>query len=126
MSAELEQHMRDLAERVASHDALDFTPASLPTLEGVVAAIHDQLAEMPDEDARAEARRVLAVRLGAYFGEVLRRDLNGTWITAAAPHDALPAVQVGEHTVHPSAIMLERLMGGPGEPLATVHANCTP
>jgi hypothetical protein len=53
--------------------ALDFTPASVPALEGLL-------------DGQAAVDLDFQSRLwGSYFGEVLRRRLSGTWLLAPYP-----------------------------------------
>jgi hypothetical protein len=72
---------------------LDFTPASLPLVDGMLATRRRDL-----QGASAEKRRtrenLIALQVGAYVGEVLRQKDGGVWIKGA---DGLPAVDLGTH-----------------------------
>lgn len=52
----------------------DFTPETLPLV--------DQYLRQVPQDATAEVRSLVVASVGCYFGEVLRRLLNGRWAAA--------------------------------------------
>lgn len=55
---------------------LDFTPASVERIEGLLVELHEKRAagQLPDDQLNKAA-----LRYGAYVGEVIRRMHNGSW-----------------------------------------------
>jgi hypothetical protein len=64
------------------HDAikveLDFTPETLPLLDYYLSVARDEIKE------KLELRELVFRAAGAYFGEVMRRRLNGYWLMPTA------------------------------------------
>ena len=124
MKAYAEQAVR-LAE--ADHGlTLDYTPASVPTLETVLAA----RSPVPDGE-QEEATRLW----GAYYGEVFRRKFPGDWIMAVYPGPlnsgradagaemAMPALDIHGSHVYPLLKVFRRLTVGPGEDLEAFYVR---
>jgi hypothetical protein len=83
---EREQELRDTATRFAEQMGaqfdvhLDFTPATLPRLDGML----DQMIDLSEAywSDRQEDLLPVALALTAYVGEVIRQSFDGaTWIT---------------------------------------------
>jgi hypothetical protein len=61
---------------------LDFSPETLPVLDHYLSLVRDNARE------RESVRPLVAHAVGAYFGEVARRQLDGFWrLPSANPHD---------------------------------------
>jgi hypothetical protein len=61
---------------------LDFTPETLPLLDHYLSEVREELAAKP------ELVELTAHAAGAYFGEVLRRQMRGFWhMPSASLHD---------------------------------------
>jgi hypothetical protein len=97
---------------------LDFTPASIGALERL---LDDQAAV----DLEFQSRL-----WGSYFGEVLRRHWNGTWMLAPYPGsrkiadrvDALvPTLEVGGSRLYPTMKVYRRLTLGAAESLSAFY-----
>jgi hypothetical protein len=73
---------------------LDFTPPSLLVIDGLLATMRERLARLPAADKeRQRQENIAAARIGAYVGEVLRREGAGEWSLAK---DGLPGVDLGQ------------------------------
>ena len=91
--------------------AVDFTPASLATVDRVLQSAKSELAAMSGVEV-ADRKRLeshAALNLGAYVGEVLRSDEGGLWTKGP---DGLPAVDLGWHVASPIAAALGLLTQG--------------
>jgi hypothetical protein len=87
---------------------LDFTPETLPLLDHYLLSARQDLEEKP-------ALRELVLRsAGAYFGELLRRKLNGFWQVPSP--DTHTWRVCGRHilfSVNPVGVVAEAIVGGP-------------
>lgn len=91
--------------------AVDFTPASLATIDQVLQSAKSELAAMSIVEI-ADRKRLAthaALNMGAYVGEVLRSDEGGLWTKGP---DGLPAVDLGWHVASPIAAVLGLLTQG--------------
>jgi hypothetical protein len=86
MSKEMPAEIRDLVEMVRTSVARvigvepDLTPETLPLI--------DQYIRQVPVDSPPEVKELVVVTTGCYFGEVVRRKLNGRWsITGPSPDD---------------------------------------
>ncbi|HUB19232.1 MAG TPA: hypothetical protein VL990_11405 [Acidobacteriaceae bacterium] len=117
------------AVRLAATDhgmTLDFTPASIPRLETVLAA----RSPIPETE-QEEATRLW----GAYFGEIFRRKHTGEWIMAVYPGQlnsgradagsemAMPALDIRGSHVYPLLKVFRRITIGASEELAGFYAR---
>ncbi len=105
---------------------LEFHPAAVVALDhffdqtwGLEGAAPDQEAWQPPE-----AKRASIVHLGAFFGELLRREIGGRW----QPDPEQPAnvflsrvVLTGGVQVFPLSRVFKRLKNGAAEPLEQLH-----
>ena len=117
------------AVRLAAADhglTLDYSPASIATLETVLAARSPVPPEQQDD----------ATRLwGAYYGEVFRQHYPADWIMAVYPGQlnsgrsdagtemALPALDVRGSHIYPLLKIFRRLTLGPSEDLKAFYAK---
>ena len=99
---------------------LDFSEASVKQLETLLANMHNGLAK-PGDPARPSDEWItcVAATFGAYLGEILRRNLGGTWLkqNPRAP-GSLPALNVHGDVLTPCRKVLKRILEGPAEDVA--------
>jgi len=99
---------------------LDFSEASVKQLETLLAGMHGGLPKLGDP-ARPSDQWItsIAVTLGAYLGEILRRNLGGTWLkqNPTAP-GSLPVLNVHGNILTPCRKVLKRILEGSGENVA--------
>ena len=84
---------------------LDFQLRTLPFVDKYLAGVRletQQLASANDAEATALVTRN-ATWIGAYLGEVIRRETGGLWYE----HEGNPALDVGEQQVDPVATVLQ-------------------
>jgi hypothetical protein len=110
------------AVATASGLALDFTPASLPAVDQLLARTREFLStEAPDERRQQDINA--CIRMGAYVGEVLRRAEGGVWVRGS---DGLPVVDLGSHLAPAAATVVGLFLHGrvdmPGGPVETLVA----
>ena len=99
----LDQHMPALAAEFAQacKDAglnLDFQVRTLPFVDKYLAGARQDMAALA---AKRES-------IGAYVGEVIRRETGGLWYV----HEGNPALDVGEHQVDPIAAVAQLIEKG--------------
>jgi hypothetical protein len=75
--------MPELAQRAVTYAAehgrrLDYSPRSVQDVDALLAQLHDLRTKGALDDRNLN---VQALRFGAYVGEVIRRNHNGTWHT---------------------------------------------
>ncbi len=87
---------------------LDFTPASLPALDRLLADDRSLLAESP-EATRQDDEKWVSLKIGAYLGEVIRRSIGGTW---TQERDGAPALALFEHLAPTVRIVRGLLLDG--------------
>ncbi len=117
LAAEMSRAAHDAVTQAQStcNVTLDYSRASIPKLETVLAKIHDQYASRSLLDrllrrppTRADVRGA-ALLFGGYLGEVLRRSLSGTWEIS----EGVPAVSNAKGTVYPVDKAFKRMVNGP-------------
>lgn len=87
--------------------ALDFTPETLPLLDHYLAEAREELSAKP------ELAQLTAHAAGAYFGEVLRRQMQGFWRTPSANlHDFQVCSSVAFVSINPFGVAYDALYGG--------------
>jgi hypothetical protein len=92
---------------------LDFTPETLPLLDHYLNEVREELTEKP------ELAELTAHAAGAYFGEVLRRQISGFWRTPSASlHDFQICSSVAFVSINPFGVAYDALYastehGGP-------------
>ena len=92
--------------------SLDFTPASLQSVENVLAQLHDVLRTAPPEDRPTEHQIETAAKLwGVYVGEVIRRHLGGKWVLS----EGVLQLKNDTGTMSPLRKVQKRLIDGPGD-----------
>lgn len=107
--------MPDIAEhavQVAAEQGktLDYSPESVKTVEAILAGLHEEHAKaaLSDKDVNT-----MAIRYGAYIGEVLRRKYGGSW---AKDHPAGGAnsypIHWKDHDSFPVAWCGKRILNG--------------
>jgi hypothetical protein len=99
----LDQHMPALAAEFAQACKgaglnLDFQVRTLPFVDKYVTAAKQDMAALA---AKQES-------IGAYVGEVIRRETGGLWYV----HEGNPALDVGEHQVDPIAAVAQLIDNG--------------
>jgi hypothetical protein len=91
---------------------LDFTPASIDVLEGIL-------------DGQADVDLDFQSRLwGSYFGEVLRFRWEGEWLLAPSPgggSSAIPTLEIRGSRLYPTVKVYRRLTMGPAESLPSFY-----
>ena len=85
---------------------LDFTPETLPLLDHYLSEAREQLSAKP------ELVELTAHAAGAYFGEVLRRQMRGFWRTAPSLHDFQVCSSVAFVAINPFGVAYDALYGG--------------
>lgn len=96
---------------------LDYSPASLAHLESFLSR------QLPGDDRPDDT---LAMRVGAYFGEVIRRNLGGQWFEDDPPGGTM-ALLVNEEQrlmVFPYSILCRKLQEG-GKSLPRLYDELT-
>jgi hypothetical protein len=73
--------------------ALDFTEASLPRVDRLLALMKREIASAPTEERR-RVENTAALNIGAYVGELLRREEGGVWTDGP---NGVPVVDLGSH-----------------------------
>ncbi|HKY38702.1 MAG TPA: hypothetical protein VJN18_22320 [Polyangiaceae bacterium] len=87
---------------------LDFTPETLPLLEYYLGEVREVLAFKP------ELGPLTAHAAGAYFGEVLRRQMQGFWrLPSPNLHDYQVCSSVAFVSINPFGVAYDALYGGP-------------
>lgn len=92
---------------------LDFTPETLPLLDHYLSEVREELTEKP------EIAELTAHAAGAYFGEVLRRQMRGFWRTPSSSlHDYQVCSSVAFVAINPFGVAYDALFasaehGGP-------------
>jgi len=87
---------------------LDFTPETLPLLDHYLSEVRDELADKP------ELAQLTAHAAGAYFGEVLRRQMQGFWrMPSESLHDYQICSSVAFVSINPFGVAYDALYGGP-------------
>jgi hypothetical protein len=77
---------------------LDFSVESLEVVDGLVTRFRGQ--RRAGEEVGKQGGNVAAMNLGAYLGEVVRRNLGGIWVTGAPDVlENLPVLQMGDSYV---------------------------
>lgn len=83
---------------------LDFTPETLPLLDHYLAEVREALEDKP------ELAELTAQAAGAYFGEVLRRQMRGFWRTPTANlHDYQVCSSVAFVSINPFGVAYDAL-----------------
>lgn len=86
---------------------LDFTPDTLPLLDHYLSEVRDELAAKP------ELAQLAAHAAGAYFGEVLRRQMQGFWRTPSQSlHDFQVCSAVAFVSINPFGVAYDALHNG--------------
>ena len=119
MSAIAHQFAASLAQQGVT---LDFTSNSMLLIDGLVAATRHDLSKRAPADRKTQ-ENMAALNIGAYVGDVLRRDLGGVW---TAGDDGLPALDAGG-VVAPVvgavlSLLLHERVDMPGGPVSSLQA----
>jgi hypothetical protein len=86
---------------------LDFTPETLPLLDHYLGDVRDEL------EARPELAELSAHAAGAYFGEVLRRQMRGFWrVPSSSLHDYQLCSSIAFVSINPFGVAYDALYGG--------------
>jgi hypothetical protein len=86
---------------------LDFTPETLPLLDHYLGEVHEELAAKP------ELAQLTAHAAGAYFGEVLRRQMRGFWrMPSDSLHDFQICSSVAFVSINPFGVAYDALFRG--------------
>ncbi|HYJ09005.1 MAG TPA: hypothetical protein VEX18_08345 [Polyangiaceae bacterium] len=86
---------------------LDFTPETLPLLDHYLSEAREEL------EAKPELAEITAHAAGAYFGEVLRRQMQGFWRTPSASlHDYQVCSSIAFVSINPFGVAYDALYGG--------------
>jgi hypothetical protein len=103
--SELVRACLDYVKRSLGTD-LDFTPETLPLLDHYLSEVRDTLGDKP------ELAQLTAHAAGAYFGEVLRRQIRGFWRTPSASlHDFQVCSSVAFVAINPFGVAYDALYG---------------
>jgi len=109
---ELVRACLDYVKRSLGTD-LDFTPETLPLLDHYLGEVREELSAKP------ELAELTAHAAGAYFGEVLRRQMRGFWRSPSASlHDFQVCSSVAFVAINPFGVAYDALFastehGGP-------------
>jgi hypothetical protein len=125
--------LSDLAESLAvdaleiaktDFDAtLDWSEASLQTLESILADLHDEFAEERPDD---ETLTAYAERFGSYLGEVLRRHHGGEWGLVKLDGNEFPGLANQQFGLSwPWAQVHQRLTDGEKHDVAAYYERLT-
>lgn len=83
---------------------LDFTPETLPLLDHYLSEVRDELSAKP------ELAQLTAHAAGAYFGEVLRRQMHGFWRSPSQSlHDFQVCSSVAFVSINPFGVAYDAL-----------------
>lgn len=86
---------------------LDFSPETLPLLDHYLSEVREELSAKP------ELGELTARAAGAYFGEVVRRQMQGFWRTPSASlHDYQICSSVAFVAINPFGVAYDALYGG--------------
>ena len=86
---------------------LDFTPETLPLLDHYLSEVREELSDKP------QLAELTAHAAGAYFGEVLRRQMRGFWrAPSASLHDYQICSSVAFVSINPFGAAYDALYGG--------------
>ena len=86
---------------------LDFTPETLPLLDHYLSEVREELQERP------ELAELTAHAAGAYFGEVLRRQMRGFWrMPSGNLHDYQVCSSVAFVSINPFGVAYDALFKG--------------
>ena len=86
---------------------LDFTPETLPLLDHYLSEVREEL------EGKPELVELTAHAAGAYFGEVLRRQMRGFWhMPSASLHDFQVCSSVAFVAINPFGVAYDALYGG--------------
>ena len=103
--AELVRACLDYVKRSLGTE-LDFTPETLPLLDHYLSEVREEL------KAKPELAELTAHAAGAYFGELLRRQMKGFWHTLSASlHDFQVCSSVAFVAVNPFWVAYDALYG---------------
>lgn len=122
---ELCNSLTDFVERAVGIRP-DYTPETLPLVDHYVRLTRESLAERP------EVLDLAAQAIGAYFGEVVRRNLIGFWLVPTPNyHDWLLCGQAAFVAINPIGVGYESLLfggehHGPSSQLKLAEADRTP
>lgn len=101
--AELVRACLDYVKRSLGTE-LDFTPDTLPLLDHYLNEVRDELSGKP------ELAQLTAHAAGAYFGEVLRRQMQGFWrLPSASLHDFQVCSSVAFLAINPFGVAYDAL-----------------
>jgi hypothetical protein len=104
--AELVRACLDYVKRALGTD-LDFTPETLPLLDHYLSEARAEVTAKP------ELAELTAHAAGAYFGEVLRRQMRGFWRTPSASlHDFQVCSSVAFVAINPFGVAYDALFAG--------------
>jgi hypothetical protein len=85
---------------------LDFTPETLPLLDHYLSEVREELTAKP------ELVELTAHAAGAYFGEVLRRQMKGFWrMPSSSLHDFQVCSSVAFVSINPFGVAYDALYG---------------
>ncbi len=86
---------------------LDFTPETLPLLDHYLSEVREELTQKP------ELAELTAHAAGAYFGEVLRRQMRGFWrLPTGNLHDYQVCSSVAFVSINPFGVAYDALYDG--------------
>jgi hypothetical protein len=86
---------------------LDFTPETLPLLDHYLSEVREELSDKP------ELAQLTAHAAGAYFGEVLRRQMRGFWRSPSESlHDFQVCSSVAFVSINPFGVAYDALYAG--------------
>lgn len=104
--ADLVRACLDYVKRSLGTD-LDFTPETLPLLDHYLSEAREALESKP------ELAEITAHAAGAYFGEVLRRQMQGFWrMPSASLHDYQICSSIAFVSINPFGVAYDALYGG--------------
>jgi hypothetical protein len=104
--ADLVRACLDYVKRSLGTD-LDFTPETLPLLDHYLSEAREAL------EAKPELAEITAHAAGAYFGEVLRRQMQGFWrAPSASLHDYQICSSIAFVSINPFGVAYDALYGG--------------
>jgi hypothetical protein len=103
--ADLVRACLDYVKRSLGTD-LDFTPETLPLLDHYLSEVREELSAKP------ELAQLTAHAAGAYFGEVLRRQMQGFWrLPSGNLHDFQVCSSVAFVSINPFGVAYDALYG---------------
>jgi len=103
---------------------LDFTPASLAIVDRMLARTKEEMHTLSGAEKQSLQNQA-CLHLGAYLGEVVRREAGGVWIKG---EDGLPRIDLYSHVAPVVTVVLGLIHRGhvdmPGGPVETLTAYC--